>query len=87
MKTQNHTKKSRRNRQQVTLEILQRRFQIFVKADKEIAKRGGSSPGVEALMTHQLETEDDPRDLAARYCFMVLKWPWERVRKFTDPVG
>ncbi len=84
MKTQDHTKKPRSNRRRVTLEILQRRFQVFVEADKEIAERGGSSAGDEALMTHQLETEDDPRDLAARYCFTVLKWPWERVREFTD---
>ena len=84
MKTQKHIQKLRRNRQQVTLAILRRRFQVFVEADKEIAKRAGSSPGVEALMEHQLETEDDPRDMAARYCMSVLKWPFERVRAFTD---
>jgi hypothetical protein len=38
-------------------------------------------------MEHQLETEDDPRDMAARYCMTVLKWPFERVREFTDPAG
>lgn len=86
MKTQNSIQKPRKNRQQVTLAILKRRFQVFVEADKEIAKRAGSSPGVEALMEHQLETEDDARDMAARYCMTVLKWPFERVREFTDPV-
>jgi len=87
MKTQTHVQKPSRNRQEVTLAILRRRFQVFVEADKEIARRAGSSPGVEALMEHQLETEDDPRDMAARYCMTVLKWPFERVREFTDPAG
>jgi hypothetical protein len=86
MKTPSPSRKPRKNRQFVTLEILRRRFQVFVEADKEITKRAGSSPGVEALMTLQLETEDDPSDLAARYCFTVLKWPFERVREFSDPI-
>ena len=82
MKTPTATRKPRKNRQLVTLEILRRRFQIFVEADKEIAKLSGASPGVEALMTNQLETKDDPRDLAARYCFTVLKMPFERVSEY-----
>lgn len=85
MKTQTNIQKPRRNRQQVTLAILKRRFQVFVEANNEIAKRAGISPGVEALMEHHLETEDDPSDMAARYCMRVLKWPFERVREFTDP--
>jgi len=87
MKTQNHISKRPRNRQQVTLEILKRKLQVFIEADKEIAKRAGTSPGVEALMAQQIETEDDPRDLADRYCFTVLKWPFERVREFSDPAN
>ena len=71
----------------MTLAILRRRFQVFVAADEEIAKRAGISPGVEALMEQQLETEDDARDLAARYCMSVLKWPFERVREFTEQAG
>ncbi len=84
MKTPKHVQKSHRNRQQVTLAILRRKFQVFVQADQEIAKRAGLSPGFEALMEQQLETEDDARDLAARYCMTVLKWPFERVREFTE---
>lgn len=82
MKAPTATRKPRKNRQFVTLEILRRRFQVFVEADKEIAKLSGTSPGVEALMAKQIEAEDDPRDLAARYCFTVLKMPFERVSEY-----
>ena len=77
-------RKLRKNRQLVTLEILRRGFQVFVEADKEIAKLSGTSPGVEALMAKQLEADDDPRDLAARYCYKVLKMPFERVSDYYD---
>ena len=82
MKTPTATRKPRKNRQFVTLEILRRRVQIFVEANKEIVKLSGTSPGVEALMAKQLEADDDPRDLAARYCYKVLKMPFERVSKY-----
>ena len=82
MKAPTATRKPRKNRQLVTLEILRRRFQVFVEADKEIAKLSGTSPGVEALMAKQLEADDDPRDLAARYCFKILKMPFERVSEY-----
>ena len=82
MKTPTATRKPRKNRQFVTLEILRRRVQIFVEANKEIVKLSGTSPGVEALMAKQLEADDDPRDLAARYCFKVLKMPFERVSEY-----
>jgi hypothetical protein len=84
METLPPTRKPRRNRQLVRLEILRRRFQVFVEADKEIAKLSGTSPGVEALMAKQIEAEDDPRDLAARYCFKVLKMPFEQVSAYYD---
>jgi hypothetical protein len=84
METPPPTRKPSRNRQLVTLEILRRRFQVFVEADKEIAKLSGTSPGVEALMAKQIEAEDDPRDLAARYCFKVLKMPFEQVSDYYD---
>lgn len=84
MKTPTPTRKPRKNRQLVTLEILRRRFQVFVEADKEIAKLSGTSPGVEALMASQIEDEDDARDLAAIYCFKVLKLPFEQVSEYFD---
>jgi hypothetical protein len=74
------------NRTRVTLDISKRRFNVFAKADQEVAKHGGSSPGVEALMTHRLEGDDDPRDMAGRYCLTVLKWPWKRARKIVEPI-
>ena len=76
--------KRRKNRHLVTLEILRRRFQVFVEADKEIAKLSGTSPGVEALMASQIEAEADPRDLAAIFCFKVLKMPFEQVPEYFD---
>lgn len=82
MKTPTATRKPRKNRQFVTLAILRRRVQIFVEANKEIVKLSGTSPGVEALMAKQLEADDDPRDLAARYCFKVLKMPFDRVSEY-----
>ncbi len=82
MKAPTTSRKLRKNRQLVTLEILRRGFQVFVKADKEIAKLSGTSPGVETLMAKQLEADDNPRDLAARYCYKVLKMPFERVSEY-----
>ena len=84
MKTPIPTRKPRKNRRLVTLEILHRRFQVFVEADKEIAKLSGTSPGVEALMASQIEAEADARDLAAIYCFKVLKMPFEQVSRYFD---
>ena len=84
MKTPTPNRKPNKTRQLVALEILRRRFQVFVEADKEIAKLSGTSPGVEALMANQLETEDNPRDLAARYCFTVLKMPFEQLSEYCD---
>ena len=84
MKAPTPTRKSHRNRQLVTLEILRRRFQVFVEADQEIAKLAGTSPGANALMTRELDAEDDPRDLAARYCFNVLKMPFEELAAYFD---
>lgn len=85
MKTPTPNRKPNKTRRLVALEILRRRFQVFVEADKEIAKLSGTSPGVEALMANQLETEDDPRDLAARYCFTVLKMPFEQLSEYAIP--
>ena len=84
MKTPPPTRKPRKNRQRVTLEILRRRFQIFAEADQEIAKLAGTSPGANALMARQLNAEDDPRDLAARYCFNILKMPFEELAAYFD---
>jgi hypothetical protein len=84
IKTQTHLPKPAANRRRVTLDILKRKFKVFAKADQEIAKHAVSSPGVEALMTHRLETDDDPRDMAVRYCLSVLKWPWERARQIAN---
>lgn len=84
MKTPTPTGKLRKNRRFVTLEILRRRFQVFVEADKEIAKLSGASPGVEVLMASQIEAEADARDLAAIYCFKVLKTPFEQVSESFD---
>ena len=84
MKTPPPTRKPRKSRQFVTLEIPCRRFQVFVEADQEIAKLAGTSPGANALMAHQLDAEDDPRDLAARYCFNVLKMPFEELAAYFD---
>jgi hypothetical protein len=85
IKTQTRLPKPAANRKRVTLDISKRKFKVFAKADHEIAKHAGSAPGVEALMTYHLEGDDDPRDMAGRYCLTVLKWPWERARKIVEP--
>lgn len=58
---------------QVTLQIKPKRFREFERANREIERRTGSAPGVEALMILTIDASNDPHELADIYCFKVLR--------------
>ena len=77
--------KPKRNRVAVTLHILRSRHDVFAMASEEVERRSGQAPGVEAIMEYVVESNVDPDDTADLYCYHVLKWPHEKIEKFSMP--
>ena len=63
----------------LTLNIDTRTLVEFAQASREVARRTGTAPAVEAMMAHMLKARNDADDLADMYCFCVLKHSAERV--------
>lgn len=84
MKRQITKTKPKRNRIHVTLQILRSRYDVFALASKEIERRTGQAPGVEAMMEYDLEGTVDPDDLADLYCWSVLKWSRDKINTFSN---
>ena len=55
------------------MQIKARRFKEFVRANREIERRTGSAPGVEALMILTIDASNDPHELADIFCYKVLR--------------
>ena len=67
---------------QVTLQITARKFKGFVRANREIERRTGAAPGVEALMSLMLDADKDWDDVADIYCYNVLRQSPELIAQY-----
>ena len=59
----------RHRRQEVTIEILRTKHEIFTAAAEEIARRTKKPVTAEAAMSFLLEAECDAKDIADLYCW------------------
>lgn len=58
--------------QQITIEVRPEKYQMYEKADREITRRLGKSPGIAFLMSLMVENEEDPIDLADICCSTIF---------------
>lgn len=57
---------------QVTIEVQPEKYDMYVRADQEIQRRLGKSPGIPFLMSLILENEEDAIDLADICCSAIF---------------
>ncbi len=86
MKTPNpvHKPKLRRNRREVTCEILRSKYEVFAETAEELMRRTKQPVSTQDVMAFFLECQCDPNDLADIYCWSKLKWSHEQIDKFSD---
>jgi len=56
----------------ITIEISPEKHEMYVRADQEIKRRLGKSPGIPFLMSLIVENEEDPIDLADICCAAIF---------------
>ena len=76
-----HMEKAEPTRNEVTIEILSAKHEVFIAAAAEIARRAKVRVSAEAVMAFLLEAECDAKDIANMYCWRVLGWPVEWIDK------
>ena len=68
-------------RNEVTIEILRAKHEVFIAAAEEIERRAKVPVTAEAVMAFLLEGECDAKDIANMYCWRVLSCPFEWIDK------
>ena len=79
-----HKPKLRRNRREVTFEILRSKYEIFAETAEELTHRTKQPVSTQDVMALFLERQCDPNDLADIYCWTKLKWSHEQIDEFSD---
>lgn len=64
--------KAMKEKHQITIEISPEKHEMYVRADEEIKRRLGKSPGIPFLMSLIVENEEDPIDLADICCAAIF---------------
>ena len=64
--------KAMKEKNHITIEISPEKYEMYVRADEEIKRRLGKSPGIPFLMSLIVENEEDPIDLADICCAAIF---------------